>query len=342
MTAESFHSASEVARQTALAGQRGLPLADGLRAAAEDASSAAVAAALRRLAAEMERGAPLEVALRGPSAGLSPPLVALLLAADRTGDLPAVLLQWLLDRRRAESCWRDVWSALAYPLLAFGCAYAIFLFNAWVLIPPFRDLLVDFEVKLPVNTHAVFQIAEHGPAISLAVLSAAAVGWLAVRLIGGAAASSRLITGLPLIGKLWWWTGAADCYRGLGLLTARGVPLPEALALAGPALSDAALGQACLAVRRRIEQGYSLAAALQVGRELPVSVAPLLHAGELRGDLPSAFAAAADLLEDRLRDQSLILAQVLPPFLILATVGIAASTLFALMAALGALIQGLT
>lgn len=342
MAAEPLNSASEIARQTALAGHSGLPLAAGLRAAAEDATSSPVAAALRRLADQIERGAPLEAALRAPAVGLSPPLVALLLAANRTGDLPAALLQWLLDRRRAQACWRDVGSAVAYPLLALGCAYAIFLFNAWVLIPPFRDLLVDFGVKLPVNTLAVFQVAEHGPTISLAIFFALVGGWIAVRLIGGAAASSRLITGLPLIGKLWWWTGAADCYRGLGLLTSRGVPLAEALALAGPALSDAALGQACLAVRRRIEQGYCLAAALQVGRELPVSVAPLLHAGELRGDLPSAFAAAADLLEDRLRDQSLIIAQVLPPLLCLATVGIAAATLLGLMASMISLIQGLT
>src|SRR5262245_38236480 len=71
----------------------GMPLAAGLRAAAGEADSLRVARALRRLAAELDRGRSLADVLA--SSRLPPNLAGLLQAAQRSGHFGAVMAEWI-------------------------------------------------------------------------------------------------------------------------------------------------------------------------------------------------------------------------------------------------------
>src|SRR3954462_4050799 len=91
-------SASELAIQgAATIAATGMPLPAGLRATAQEADSWRVAAGLRHLAAELERGRSLEDCLAEvPS--LPRYVSALIRAAQRTGDMGATLAAWTVNR----------------------------------------------------------------------------------------------------------------------------------------------------------------------------------------------------------------------------------------------------
>src|SRR2546430_1110843 len=93
-------SSEAVIECTAAIATAGMPLPAGFRAAAEEAASWRVAAALRSLADELERGRSLEDCLT--SARRLPPYVAgLVRAAQSTGDLGVTLVAWTANRRSA-------------------------------------------------------------------------------------------------------------------------------------------------------------------------------------------------------------------------------------------------
>ena len=108
----------------------------GLRAAAAESDSLRVAAGLRTLATEIERGRTLDECIA--SARNLPPYVAgLIRAAQRTGDVGLTLAAWTENRRSANQYWRAALAALTYPALSVVLAIGVFLFFRIMIVPRF-------------------------------------------------------------------------------------------------------------------------------------------------------------------------------------------------------------
>lgn len=319
----------------------GMPLAAGLRAAAQETDSWRVARALRSIAAELERGRSLEDCLT--SSGRMPPQIAgLIRAARRTGDFSPMLAQWIENRRAAHQHWRGVLAALAYPALAVVLACGVFLLFALLVVPTFSVMFHEFGLRLPSNTVAVLWLCDSGSRVLIGVLAVTAVALVALRVFGGRAAWSNLMTSLPLVGVPWHWTGVAEMLRCLGLLIEHHVPLPEALRLTADGIGDAFVGEQCRRLAALVEKGTSLTMSLIQLRTLPVSIAPLVHWGERHGMLADGLRSAAEMIEGRLHVRSDMLVQIVPPVTIVVVGWLALAMVFALYLPLISLIQGLT
>jgi type II secretory pathway component PulF len=319
----------------------GMPLAAGLRAAAQEADSRGLARSLRQMAAEIERGRSLDDLLAS-SRKLPAPLAGLIRAAQRTGHLGAVLAEWIENRRAARQRWRSIEVALAYPIFTLILALFVFLIFAMAVVRPFEEIVSDFQLQLPFNATALFYVCRVGPEMLLVVLGLSLVILAGLRVIGGRTGWSWLVTNLPFIGKAWHWSGVAEMLRNLSLLVDHRVPLPEALRLTASGISDAYVASLCMPLVQRIEQGSPLWAALVQTRSLPLSIVPLVHWGELNDALPEALRTAAEMLEGRLRVRSGVLIQILPPF-IFVIVGVMIGSLMAMiLTTMVRLIQELT
>ncbi|HMC11448.1 MAG TPA: type II secretion system F family protein, partial [Pirellulaceae bacterium] len=291
----------------------GMPLPAGLRAAAKEADSWQLARALNRIAGELDAGRSLSDCLTQGDGRWPQPLSGLVHAAERVGEVGPMLGQWIENRLSARRHWRGVLAALAYPALSIVLFVLVFVeFNA-IVIGPFKELIQDIGLKLPMNTRAIFWISGVGVRI-LAVLAAViAVALIVVRLMGGRVAWSALMNNLPLVGPAWHWTGVVEMLRCLGLLVEYRVPLPEALRLAAGGIADAHVAKQCRALATRVEQGTSLTMAIVGLRTLPLSIAPLVRWGEQHDCLGDALRWAAEMLEGRLRLRTGLLVQVIPP-----------------------------
>jgi type II secretory pathway component PulF len=318
----------------------GMPLASGLRVAASETDSRQVRRALIAVATELERGRSLAECL-AHSRKLPRQFRGAIAAAQQSGAFSPLLVQWLEDRRASRQRWRGVVASLSYPLIAVTLACLVFLLFALFVIPVFGRMYDEFGLKLPAITLMTLWAAEAGSRIMLPVLGIGAVSIVVLRLIGGAAGWSLLVSNLPLIGLPWHWTGVAELLRLLSLLVEHQVSLPDALRLTADSSSDAYLAEQCRLLAGRVEQGTSLTMALVRMRTLPLSIVPLVHWGERHGALAEALRSAAEMIEGRVNMRTDMLVQVIPPVLMIVVGAMAASMTVGLFLPLISLIQGL-
>jgi type II secretory pathway component PulF len=319
----------------------GMALPAGLRAAAAEAESPRMAAGLRALAFEIEHGRALDECV-GSVKGLPPYVAGLIRAAQRTGDAGLTLATWTENRRSAMHHWRSALVALSYPALCVLGAAGLFVFLEIMVVPVFRRMFDEFGLKLPKATAFLFRTTDFFDQFALPAGLLVLLVLLATRLIGGKAGWSWLIGSMPLIGRIWQWTAVAEMLRGLGLLLQYRVPLPEALRLTADGITDSYVAEQCHKLATRVEGGTSLTMSLVHLRTFPLTIVPLVRWGEQHGTLDDAMRSAAEMLENRLRVRTGILAQVVPP-LVFVLVGIfVASTFIALFMPLISLIQGLS
>jgi type II secretory pathway component PulF len=318
-----------------------LPLAAGLLAAAGEAASRRMSAALRHVASAIEKGESLEQALTSCGPRVPAYLAGFLKAAEKTGKLGVVLTEWMENQWAARTRMREVTAALVYPLISLGLTWGVFLFLSLAVAPTFKTMLREFGLKIPLPTRVFFWLSDVALPVTIVGFVSVAVALLVLRVFGGRAAISRLIGALPLIGKLWHWSGAAEGLRALGLLVENQIPLAEALPLAGDGIADAHIGQACRQLGQRAAEGQPLWDALIRTRLLPLSIVPVIRQGEQQGTLDGSLRTAAQMLEDRVHSRSALLIQVLPPLIFLAVAFLIVMFFTAMYLPMISLIQGL-
>ena len=209
------------------------------------------------------------------------------------------------------------------------------------VVPPFKTMFTEFGLKLPVPTHVLFWMSDVASPLMLVGTVAIVLGVGAVRLFGGGGAYSQLVGALPIVGKLWYWSGSAEGLRAVGLLVENQIPLPQALTLSAGGISDQHISHACRQLGQRVEAGQPLWEALIRTRLFPMSIIPVIRQGEQQGTLDSAFRTAAKMLEDRVNNRSLLVVQILPPLVFVVIVLLVGVTIIALFMPMIGLIQGL-
>lgn len=298
-----------------------MPLAAGLRAAAQEADSATVARALCDVAARLDQGQRLSEVV-ADARQLPPYLHGFLRAADQASDAGLMFAQWLENRRAARQHWRQVVATIAYPALTVALLVLVFVLFAIVVVGPFKVIVQDFQVRLSPSARAFFWMGDTGVWLFLGGLAIVGTGLIIARLFGGASNWSWLVMNVPLVGLLWHWTGVAEMLRYLSLLVERRVALPSALRLVADCVGDAYVAGQCRILARRVENGSSLTMALIAQRTLPLSIVPLVHWGERHDCLSEGLRSAAEMLEGRLQVRTAVLLQIVPPLIFLLIGGI--------------------
>lgn len=306
-----------------------LPLHEGLFAASREVGSRRLSRALVRLGNAIQRGAPFRSALEECRSLVPPHLAAALAAAEKSGQLGPVLAEWTENQLASQARSRQLTQALAYPAICVILSVGLVAFIGWCVVPAFDQMFREFELPITSHTRIVLWLGKIAfPVIAIGTASAAALLVL-LRLLGGRVLWCRVRNQVPLLGKLWHWSGAAEAFRMLAILLEHHTPLGEALRLAGHGASDAFAGQAVADLAAEVEAGGSLSDNLLRDGRLPQSLAPLLRAGERSGQLARFMREGAIMLEQRSVARCDLVAAVVPPLLFL-VIGVAIST--ALMA----------
>jgi len=336
------NEAGQLAERVALVTASGLPLAPGLRAAAAESGPSRVSAALGWRAGQIEQGQSLDEVLAA-SAGMMPSHVSgLLLAASRTGDLGAALVELSEHQRLTrELRWR-VFRSLAYPLVLVCLAFLVFCAIVQVDVGPFERMFKDFEMQLPALTLLLIWWYHHGWAVLIGLALVVLVAVAGVRFSGSRAGWLRVGKLVPLFGPLWRWSGLAEWSGLMSVLVRRQIPLSEALQLAAAGVRDADLGRLSLQLAEGAGHGQSLSQLVAETRRVPASLVPLLRWGEQAGVLGDALAAGRAMVESRVAARAWRLQSILPPLLCVAIGAAFMLLVIALFLPLVSMVQGLS
>lgn len=303
-----------------------LPLSAGLRATAEEIPQRRLATAMRRVAAELDRGVSLDVALDAASKNVPNHLRGLILAGLRTGRVAHVLEELVaMDRDRVD-LRRRIAAALAYPTILFVLLLGAFIFANLFIVRPFSRIFDEFGVDLPNVTLMMISLMywlDHSGLWNLAILLGIVLPAFAVLLIIPKPPElQRACYRLPIIGPLWRWQSLVDFSRLMHLLLDRQIPVADALRLTADGLRWSDLAAVCRVCAADMEKGMGLPESMAKHREFPASIHPVVESGIRTQQPAEAFGAAADMYRRRAGVDATLWETILPPFiLVLVAVG---------------------
>jgi len=319
-----------------------LPLAPGLRAAADESTNHRVASALGSIAAQVEQGRSLDDILANSDRLVPRHVSGLLAAAARTGSLGDALVELADQQRAARDLRQNVVGGFAYPLVVVCLATMLLLSILFFVAGTYQQMFEDFQFDLPVLTMVLFWWRDIGVWLVLGVIVLGLFAIAAIRLRQGRAGWLRLVATIPLFGPLWHWSGFAEWLGLLSVLVRNQIPLPEALRLAGDGVSNDHVGGISHWLADGAEEGQTVWQMLSATRHAPNSLIPLVRWGEEKGSLTDAFCTAREMFEARVRVRSLLLQTILPPILFVAIACCAVFVVSSLFLPMATMIQGLS
>lgn len=323
---------TDLAGQLATLAQAGLPLAPGLRAAAEELRGSRLARVLTRLAQGLESGQPLDAAIAAQGRSFPPHLRHLILGTAQSDRLARVLGQVVSAERKSRELRQRLWTNLAYPLFLLGLVLFLLGFVVQWLIP---QIAGGMAVLSGGNTPSPVAVLGQDLSVTgqflfwlLAIfLSLALLLWIASRL-GATHIWAQVVQAVPLLGPVVRWSRMVRFTRLMEVLLEERTPLPEALRLIAATVPDSDLASGCLEAATRVEAGIPLAQSLAELPQFPLTLLPFVEWGQSQPSLTEAFRAAAESFEDRLDAQVSLVEGILP------------STIFLLVASLSLVLFG--
>lgn len=316
MSVEREHAADLATTISSLV-NAGLPIEEGLAAAARELPRGPTAKALDRLTDQLRQGQNLEHALddrRTPAH-----LQALVAAGLRSAALGRVLEEFVAVERHADDVHRRIRLALSYPAVLVGLMSGLVTFFAATIVPGFAAVYKDFDADLPISTRMLIEYSSAGNWVVVGNLAVVVGAWLLILLAMRVPDLRTILLAAPLLGPILRWASLARFARLLALLVESELPLPSALRMAASGCHDRTLEHAAHTAAARVEAGWALSDSLASLRAFPESLAEMLRwseqavGGESRTALCESLRVAAEMFEGRLEAQLALLRTVLPP-----------------------------
>jgi type II secretory pathway component PulF len=319
-----------------------LPLDEVFLALADDVDSPKMRRVSVKLAEHLRRGADLPTAMRSVQRDLPPYLQRALVASAAHGQTAAVIAGLAAHEVARRRIRRKLQSILLYPAIVVALLLAVVSGITMFPVRDFQDIYADFGLSLPKATEFVLTLGQVIPWV-LAGLVSAALAYFALTLWPGAQRWLHwLRTGLPLLGRIWIWSGQHEFASVLGALAAQRVVMDDALACTVDSLSDRNLARAAQIVARKCREGATLVRGMSESIHFDPSLTALVGWGEVHDSLPAALRQATQTFEEELDAYASFLSRVVPPILFVSVMVVLGFIVMALFVPLVDLINNLS
>jgi general secretion pathway protein F len=307
-------------RQLATLVKAGVPLDEALGATARQSLNAAAKTVLLQLRSKVVAGQSFTASLAAFPQIFSGLYQALVKAGEQAGLLGEVLekvADYLEVRQQLQN---KLQMALIYPCALISVAVLVITVLMVKVLPDLNDLFIRNGSQLPLLTRMLMALSR-GVATwwPLLLLMGVLVPVLLQQLLQRAKWRARLDAfslKLPLVGSLLQAADTARFASTLSLLTASGVALVDALAIACGVMGNMELRAAASVAARAVEEGGSLARALEQSDQFPPLLVQMVASGESSGKLDTMLARAASMQERELEQTINGLLKILEPLLL--------------------------
>lgn len=313
-----------------------VPIDRALRIVAVQQKGRRGRAAASVLEAALREGRPLSSAMAADEAFFGTATVAAVRAGEFSGALAESLTSYVRHLGRQAEMRRKLGGAMAYPLVVAFVAVVAFLLLLTLVVPRIGALLEALGglENAPWPTRFLLSLSgfASGPWMFAAIFALLVVAAVLFTPRQGGSCFRRIARRMPFVGATVEEGVTARTAAALSALLRSGVPLPEALRLAGPAGGDRAFAARLDDVAGEVERGVPLSAAIR-----PISwcgvpmLAEVSALGEETGSLAEQMDWASRELESRASARSGTLLSLVEPGLIILmaiVVGLVAAALF--------------
>lgn len=219
-----------------------------------------------------------------------------------------------------ESAFRArIGSALLYPALLLVAAAATLIIIVTVLIPTVAPLFRDAGAEPPFIIGLLTTVQEAIAAhwlLALLVVAILVAGYVALSRNGQWQLwRDRLLLRTPLLSRLIQNSQTSIMARTLGTLLRNGVPLLQALQIAGDVLSNRAMAAAVRTCAVEVKEGAPLVGSLARSGVFPELALRLTAVGEQTGQLDTMLERVGTIYETALQQQLTRITGLLTPIL---------------------------
>jgi len=279
----------------------GLPLDRVLQVVAEQSENGMIKEITEQALVDVRSGMPVSQALAKHPKYFNQVFTQTLRAGEASGQFGEVASR-IADYQELEVTRSgQIVSALIYPAVLAAVAVGVVLFLITFVLPRLSGVLSDLGNALPLSTKILLGssdfLTKHGLLV-LAGIVAVVVGlrvWFATP--DGAEARDRMMLELPGIGTVMTKATISRFARILGTLVYGGVPILEAIEIAGLSANNRVFLKSAQKVEEEVRAGRPIADAMRDAGGFPPVLTHMVAVGEETGDLPKMLGRVSDSLD---------------------------------------------
>ena len=285
----------------------GMPLVQSLDILRQRVSNPTFKAVLDGVYEKVKAGAALSDAF-GEHPDLFPAVYsASLMAGERAGNLDEVIRRFVAYEKVIGAVKRRTISALIYPCILVTMMLVLIGIIVLRVVPAFSEFYSNFGKQLPLSTRIIIGISN----FTVGNLPFIVVGLIA----GGIALASwwkqpgqrtrvdRMLLELPWAGATVRKFSTAQLARTLATLLGGGIPLVNALEIAGRAMSNRYLASELVDVTRRVREGEGFAAGLRERGVFADVAVKMVEVGESTGALQEMLNSLAEFYDEEIETE---------------------------------------
>ncbi|MDX6243197.1 MAG: type pilus assembly protein PilC [Frankiales bacterium] len=312
----------QFSRQMAAFVRSGVPILDGLALLQEDATNPTMLRTVAGIASALQNGDSFSSALDAYPKVFPQSYRAMVRSAELTGQLDIVLDRVGAYLERDVEAKGKIKSASIYPALVVVLALGVTILLTTFVLPKFIVFFASFHAKLPWATRALINASNfltHWGLVLIAILVAlvAVFVWM-LRRPRTRLWLDRRVLRLPVFGPLLRYALVERFCRILGSMTEAGVPLAEAMAVAGAAMNNLYVARVLDIAREGMMRGEGVARSLGATRLFPAVATQMLRVGEDTGSLDEQLGMAAHYYEREVDDRLKRLTSLFEPVILIA------------------------
>lgn len=310
-----------VTRQIATLIQSGIPVEQALSAAAQQSEKQKLESMLVAIRARVMEGHTLADSLAEFPRAFPRLFRSTVAAGEHAGHLDLVLNRLADYTEARQESRQKIQLAAIYPIILTFVALSIVVFLLTYVVPDIIEVFVRQGQELPTLTQALLAmsgfLASYGLYLLL-VLIAMFIGFrMALRQERYRLRYHRMLLHLPGLSGMVRGVNTARYASTLAILTTSGVPLVEAMRIAGEVLSNDYLRQRLTEAAQTVSEGGSLQKALDNTGYFPPMMLHMIASGESSGELDSMLERTARMQENTLQSKIQTLVSLFEPLMLL-------------------------
>ncbi|MBV6458134.1 MAG: Type II secretion system protein F [Fimbriimonadaceae bacterium] len=279
----------------------GLPLDRALQVVAEQSESGQLQTIVAEALTDVRAGLSVSQALSKHPKVFNEVYTQTLRAGEASGQFPEVAAR-LADFQEKEVTRRSViMAAMIYPGVLTTVAIGVVIFLLTFVMPRMKDVFQDLGNQLPLPTKMLLGFTEFITSNAMVLVLGIVAVLVALRAYvateQGALAKDRLLMQLPVAGPIIQKAVVSRYARVLGTLVFGGVPILEALQIAGLSAGNRVFRSTSERVSESVREGQPIAAAMRDAGEFPPVLIHMVAVGEETGDLPTMLGRVSDSLD---------------------------------------------
>lgn len=322
-------------RQLATLIGAGLPIEEALKATSEQTEKKRIQTMILSIRSKVLEGHSLANALNDFSYAFPTLYRATVAAGEHAGHLDTVLNRLADYMERSQVNQQKIKLAAVYPIILCIVAVAIVVGLLTYVVPDIVEVFVKNGQELPTLTQLMIDASDGLKAYGLFMFIGLMAGlfgfWQALKKESFKFKYHQFLLKLPFLGKMIKGFNTSRFISTLAILNASGVPLVEAMKIAGQVVANLPIQAKLKVASQQVTEGGSLHGALEETKVFTPMMLHMIASGESSGELDSMLEKTATNQENDLQSTVSTLVSMFEPIMLLVMGGVVVLIVIAIM-----------